>query len=129
MFNLQQACHTLQAAFEFGVGIYLVGSSLTRRDYRDVDVRCILPDEEFDRLFPKCPQNRYLHPLWCVMCSSISLWLCKHTDLPVDFQIQSMTEANTLYPTAEDHRRNFLGLFVFETRKAVEEAEAANAEA
>ena len=37
MFNLQQACHTLQAAFDFGVGIYLVGSCLTKREYRDVD--------------------------------------------------------------------------------------------
>jgi hypothetical protein len=123
-FNLQQACHTLQAAFGDGSGVYLVGSSLKTRDYRDVDVRCIMPDEEFERLFPGCPNNRYLHALWCVMCSTISLWLSKHTDLPIDFQIQSMEEANRLYPTAEGNPRNFLGLFVYETRQAIEEQEA-----
>ena len=49
-FNLNQACRVLTEAF--GHHVYLVGSSLARRDHRDVDVRCILPDEEFDRLFP-----------------------------------------------------------------------------
>lgn len=128
-FNLQQACHTLEAAFRCDgpSGIYLVGSSIKKRDYRDVDVRCILPDDEFERLFPKCPNNRYLHALWCVMCSTISLWLSQHTDLPIDFQIQSMSEANRLYPTAEDNPRNFLGLFVYETREAIEEQQAKEA--
>jgi hypothetical protein len=33
------------------LGIFLVGSCLERVDYRDVDVRCMLKDEAYDRLF------------------------------------------------------------------------------
>lgn len=49
-FQLDQACLVLTDAF--GPHVYQVGSSLQRRDYRDVDVRVILPDDEFDRMFP-----------------------------------------------------------------------------
>jgi len=50
MFNLNMACRALVDAF--GWNIFLVGSSLEHRDFRDVDVRCMLDDAEFDRLFP-----------------------------------------------------------------------------
>lgn len=109
-FNLNQACRVITEAFGFCV--YLVGSSLRTKDYRDVDVRCILADEEFDRLFPNCVGDpklpMHLDARWSIICSSISLYLSQHSGLPIDFQIQRQTQANA------EHKgpRNALGLFV-----------------
>jgi hypothetical protein len=107
IFNLNQACSTLTAAF--GHTIYLVGSAIERRDYRDVDVRCILDDVEYDRMFPglfkdgKRNSSSQYNALWSIMCSSISLWLAQASGLPVDFQIQRQTEANSEYPNQSRH--------------------------
>jgi len=106
MFNLQAACAMVVDAF--GWCVFLVGSSLERRDYRDVDVRAILDDVEYDRLFPRHAQPQCLDPLWNLMCVSISEWLASRTGLPIDFQIQRHTDAN-----AEYHgQRSALGVFV-----------------
>ena len=104
-FDLGQACRVLVDAY--GPHVYLVGSSLERRDYRDVDVRCILPDEEFDRLFPGIGAAHYLDPRWSVMASAYSHWLGMRSGLPVDFQFQRRTEANAEYAG----QRSALGLF------------------
>lgn len=110
-FNLSMACVAVNKAFGDHFGCYLVGSSLRKRDYRDVDVRLILADEEFARLFGEgaqsCPQ---LNPTWSLFCSAISLFLQTHTGLPVDFQIQQQTEANKEFGGAE-HQRHPLGVF------------------
>ena len=106
-FDLNQACRVVAEAF--GHSLYLVGSSLERRDYRDVDVRCILDDAEFDGLFPGLVGHGYAYNArWSIVCSSISLWLSQHSNLPVDFQIQRMTEANAEYAGP----RSALGFFV-----------------
>jgi hypothetical protein len=84
--NLNVVCATLVQAF--GPNIYLVGSSIERRDYRDVDVRCILDDAEYERIFQNPYQNQQLSAFWCLVCASISEWLSKRTGLPIDFQIQ-----------------------------------------
>ncbi len=113
-FNLALACNAIFECFGRNLGVYLVGSSLERRDYRDVDVRCILDDAEFDRLFPTLVPNGdkvptpQLDATWSLICASISLWLQKHSDLPVDFQIQRMTQANIEY---EGKKRSALGLY------------------
>src|SRR4051812_11848261 len=52
IFALEQACGDLCEAFG-GFGCYLVGSALERADWRDVDVRCILADSDFAKLFPE----------------------------------------------------------------------------
>jgi hypothetical protein len=107
-YNLNLACTAIHAAF--GTPPYLVGSSLERRDYRDVDIRVILPDDEFDRMFPgfKRPQTC---ALWSLMCCAISEWLAARTGLPIDFQVQKMSEANAEF----DGPRNALGLFTAAT--------------
>jgi hypothetical protein len=89
---LQQACRLVNDAF--GSMCYLVGSSLVRRDYRDVDVRLMLDDEAFARTFPGITNAWYLHPLWSLMCCSISRHLQEASGLPIDFQIQQRTKAN-----------------------------------
>ena len=109
-FILNQACRPIVDAF--GWHLYLVGSALTKRDYRDVDLRLILPDEDFDRLFPGIhPVHRacaWLDARWSVLCVSISEWLTARTGLPIDFQIQRSTEANAEFRGP----RNAVGIFV-----------------
>ena len=104
-FNLNQACALVNRALG-GFGCYLVGSSLERRDYRDVDVRFILSDAEYDRMFRN--EDGWRNPLWSLMCTSISLWLSQQSGLPVDFQIQRQTQANADH----DGKRASLGNFL-----------------
>lgn len=90
MRRLDDACVLLTRAFGFG-SIYLVGTAGygSTGKWRDVDVRAILADEEFDALF----QNRSLE-FWDLLCLSICGYLRERTGLPIDFQIQRQTEAN-----------------------------------
>ena len=104
-FNLNQACLVLNSAFPGDK--YLVGSSLEKRDYRDVDVRTIMDDDEFKRLFPQGGYER--DPFWSIICASMSLWLSQHSGLPVDYQIQGRTFANDNFPGG----RCALGIFTF----------------
>ncbi len=85
---------------------YLVGSVLDRPDFRDVDIRVILFDEHFDRLFPP---ERATHPLRHLIQVAITEHYVKATGLRIDFQIQRMTEANQKNPTPG--RRYPLGIY------------------
>jgi hypothetical protein len=93
-YRLNQACRVL---WFIGGSTYLVGTAANGGDYRDVDVRTILQDEEFDRLFSGHPD------LWALVCSSIAMRLVAATGLPIDYQIQRMTEANETYPGGNRH--------------------------
>lgn len=116
-FKLELACMNLYQAFcvaeKFG-GIYLVGSVLERPDFRDVDVVCILHDDDFTALFPDVqrhddPNCAYFEndPRWLVMTVALSDWISSQIGHPVDFKFQPMTFANSRY-----HRqaRHSLGL-------------------
>jgi hypothetical protein len=95
MYNLDLAVCSLAEAF--GPHIYHVGSSLERRDFRDVDVRCILPDDEYDRLFPLSVvgvHSQFRDARLLAMNAAFSEWLRKASGLPVDFQFQRQTQAN-----------------------------------
>lgn len=85
---LNNACIPITEAF--GGYPYQVGSSLLRSDFRDVDVRTILMDEEFDALFYEKPM------LWSLVCLSVSEYLSHAVGLPVDYQIQRASDANAL---------------------------------
>jgi hypothetical protein len=89
LMRLNDACMRVKEAFG---NAYLVGSAGERPDYRDVDVRSILPDEEFDALFTGRPF------LWSLLCLSVSEYLRAASGLPVDYQVQRMTEANAKHP-------------------------------
>lgn len=75
----------------FGHVAYQVGSSLTeKRGWRDVDVRLVMPDDEFADQFPGIvgSRSRRMHELaWTVLGERM-------TGLPIDFQIQMQSEAN-----------------------------------
>jgi hypothetical protein len=80
----------------FGHVPYHVGSSLWNKDWRDVDVRLILPDDEFDRLFGQ-PRSEVNAKLSAFTLAFAALGR-EMTGLPIDFQIQRQTEANAKYP-------------------------------
>lgn len=110
-FELELVAKELRAAFaNDGIGgLYLVGSALERPDWRDVDVRFMLADEEFQRLFPDAnlhTGNWEFDPRWLIMTTSISAWMSKRTGLPIDFQFQPTSHANERHKG----RRNALGL-------------------
>ncbi len=110
-FNLNLCCRVIHDAYPNNYGIYLVGSALVRRDYRDVDVRMILGDEEFAALFGSANRPD-MNALWSLTCSSIACWLGVQTGLPIDFQIQQMTSANEEFPRKDGFERHHLGQFV-----------------
>lgn len=93
----------------FGETPYLVGSvARAEREYRDVDVRVLLPDEA-----------RWLAASKLRLRSlnlAVTLWGRQVTGLPIDFQFQATKEFH-----AEDGgRRSALGI---STRVAVSEAQ------
>lgn len=86
--DLDQACVAIRLAFKHVP--YLVGSSDGSGGtlaFRDVDVRLILPDEEFTAVCPTLKR-------WELLCKAIGVFLSAQTGLPVDFQIQARTVAN-----------------------------------
>lgn len=80
----------------FGHVPYQVGSSIASKDWRDVDVRLILPDEEFEEMFgdPKSAETN-------TKLAAVTLAFCalgkEMTGLPIDFQIQPQSHANKAY--------------------------------
>lgn len=107
---LHLACSEVMRAYDDTLGVYLVGSCLNSKDYRDVDVRCILRDDAFEALFPfENDAGSRVRPRWQLICLSISIWMSNLTGLPIDFQFQKQTIANA------KHRgpRNALGYFNF----------------
>lgn len=105
IFTLELACQHLNRAFG-GFGVYLVGSSLERPDWRDVDLRMILSDADFAVLFPNAGEHWECDPRWLVMTTAISAWLSQQSSLPVDFQFQPQTHANARH----GGRRNAMGM-------------------
>jgi hypothetical protein len=103
--TLMQAGALIKLAF--GHPPYLVGSATHRADWRDIDIRLILPDAEFDGLFGK-GANDVLSARLSLINAGITRQLSSMTGgLPIDFQIQRMTEANQRY----DGPREPLGMF------------------
>lgn len=80
----------------FGHVPYQVGSSLTQKNgWRDVDVRLILPDNEFITYFGDPQKAGWDAPklgMWNLAWTTLGNYL---TRLPIDFQIQSRFEANS----------------------------------
>lgn len=109
--RLDWACQPIRKAF--GTPPYLVGSVLTRPDFRDVDLRLILADEVVEKLFGLdgawgTEENPTPHGLRLLLDIALSDLIAKAAGLPwpIDFQIQSMTEANV----PEHGARNPMGV-------------------
>jgi hypothetical protein len=80
----------------FGHVPYQVGSSITSKGWRDVDIRLILPDDEFVDRFGSIHAS-YVDPRVAAITLAFSALGSQMTGLPVDFQIQSQSHANTKY--------------------------------
>jgi hypothetical protein len=109
--RLNWACRPIKEAF--GEAPYLVGSVLARPDFRDIDIRLILDDETVERMFgangafgvhgvgdPKAVR------LLVNIALSDLIAKAANPPAPIDFQIQSMSEANV----PEHGARNPLGV-------------------
>lgn len=79
----------LRQTFPDALGAYLVGSAMTRADYRDIDVRIIMHDKDHAKLAASINVRR-LHLM-------LTLWGRQVTGLNIDCQTQSMTLANSQY--------------------------------
>jgi len=82
----------------FGTPPYLVGSALTKKTWRDVDVRLILSDEEYIKLELGDPRYPAENGKWVSLCMAYSALGKALTGLPIDFQIQQQSLANKTYP-------------------------------
>ena len=102
LMRLNDACFRITEAF--GEPPYLVGSVNENPEFRDVDVRSILPDGDFDSYFPK--GTEFFRSLFCM---AVSEYLRAATGLPVDYQVQRMSAANEKFPSNK-HKRNALGM-------------------
>jgi len=100
MFLLDEACKPLRKAFGTP---YLVGTAgnLERTPYRDVDVRLILVDDKYDALRAAMGQDAMFF-----LGLAIGEYLAARTGLPIDFQLQRRSEANSKHNAA----RNPLGV-------------------
>lgn len=65
---------------------YQVGSSLTDKEHRDIDVRTMLDSKDFKKLASVVDIDR--------LNMAISIWGQKVTGLPIDFQVQDILFAN-----------------------------------
>jgi hypothetical protein len=110
---LDQWARSVEAAFDSTP--YLVGSATRTHEWRDVDVRVILDDDVFERLFGKCRQPYRFNARWALICGAIALQAKAITGLPIDFQIQPRTEANK-----DDGARHALGLYAKNNDPTVE---------
>jgi hypothetical protein len=87
---LELACRPVWDGFDGGT--YLVGTAQNGGPYRDVDVRTILADDEFDAIFAGRPA------LWGLVCFTVGTYLAQATGMPIDYQVQRQSEANANHP-------------------------------
>ncbi len=90
----------------FGTPPYLVGSALKCKQWRDVDVRLILDDAEYERLGLGEPAHGQHNAKWTSLVLAYSALGKQMTGLPIDFQIQQQTWANA---QNENEPRSALG--------------------
>lgn len=118
-FKLELCCQQLNRAFgEYGC--FLVGSALERPDWRDVDVRFIMQDGAFARLFPQAVLQDgafQFDPRWLIITVAIAGWLSSETGLPIDFQFQPQSFANERH----NKPRNAMGLWIEKPSAATQE--------
>lgn len=91
---LQQFGEHVMRAFDSKFPPFLVGSALFGKKWRDVDVRLILTDEEYESWGlgdPRFPQS---NQRWVSLVLAWSAFGRNITHLPIDFQIQQQSWAN-----------------------------------
>ncbi len=90
LYRLDWACRPIRLAFD--TPPYLVGSALTRPNFRDIDLRLILDDKRFKKLVGGSGD---LLLLLNIALSDL-VTSAAGQRVPIDFQIQCRTEANRI---------------------------------
>lgn len=96
--RIEEWCQKVRVLFRGvrHVGVFLVGSALTTKDYRDIDLRLMLRDEAWDEGGWSDPvKTRYMN-------AALSTWGQRETGLPIDFQVQRMSTANASFAGPRD---------------------------
>lgn len=106
--KLEAFGRVIREAFPEGTP-YHVGSSLLGKEWRDVDVRLMLPDDVYEREFGPYIQPQYRNKRWNALCCAFSCYGSDMTGLPIDFQIQDHTNANLEY----NNPRSALGIIPY----------------
>ena len=86
---------------------YLVGSSQRGEPWRDIDVRVMLDDAVFERRFSGASGDRHASRAWRAEMLAWSTLGERMTGLPIDFQVEPISEANRINL---DGPRNPIGL-------------------
>jgi hypothetical protein len=110
--RLDLACHHIREVFGGFNGPYLVGSvqERTAKPGSDVDLRLILDDETYDELMAGTPDG-----FATLLDFALGAYVRELTGLPIDFQIQRMSEANERHagkqrnPLGGRHLTNWVG--------------------
>lgn len=78
----------------FQTEVYLVGSALERKDWHDLDIRVILPDDRFVEFGE--PDKRFWNLKWTALCLAFTALGEKMIGCKIDFQVeqQSYVEAH-----------------------------------
>lgn len=99
----------------FGAHVYHVGSSTgiaSERNWRDVDVRVILTDEEYAELGLGDPAHPHHNRRWVALTLAFTALGRQMTGLPIDFQVQQQSYANEKHAGA----RSALGIIALMRR-------------
>jgi hypothetical protein len=83
-----------QLAAAFGEVAYQVGSSLSTTAFRDVDVRVMLDDAQYEAMGLGDPDRPHENARWVAYALAFSALGRQMTGLPVDFQLQQTSHAN-----------------------------------
>lgn len=104
---LEEFGYLVHAAF--GATPYHVGSSVFNKQWRDVDVRLILEDAEYEHMGLGDPKHPHLNEKWVALTLAFSALGKAMTGLPIDFQIQQQSYANENYSQSDGCVRSALG--------------------
>jgi len=86
-----------QLYYVFQATPYMVGSSVHKKKWRDVDIRILLTKKEWDKFGFGKVEEEHQNGKWCAYCMAFSELGRKITGLPIDFQIQELDDANKKY--------------------------------
>ncbi len=101
----------------FGEVPYHVGSSVMGKQWRDVDVRLLIPDEDYERMGLGDPAHPHENAKWVSLVMAYSALGKAMTGLPVDFQIQQQSYANERYSQTDGCVRSAMGVLARMRRK------------
>jgi len=103
-YRLNVACRVINQSFG-NYGCYLVGSVLKTDQFRDIDIRCVLADDNYDLLFngdQHIDDGGDIKERLSLINHTFSLYLSNVTGLKnIDFQFQRWTAASREFSDEE----------------------------